>query len=103
MRAHRYPLELPLRYRSIGDQSWSTGTTANISRSGVLFKGETALSIDTEIEVGLLLSRMTRGADIIFRARVVRMVANGDAAPMLAASFSNYRFEAVASSGVSAA
>ena len=97
MRAHRYPLELPLRYRSIGDQQWSTGTTTNISRSGVLFHGEMALGIDTEIEVGLLLSRITSGADIIFRARVVRtQAANGHPA-MLAAAFSNYRFEAVAS------
>ena len=93
MRAHRYALELPLRYRSIGDRTWSTGTTANISRSGVLFKGERSLNIDTEIEVGLLLSKMTSGADIIFRARVVRMIANGDATPMLAAAFSNYRFD----------
>jgi hypothetical protein len=93
MRAHRYPLELPLRYRSIGDQQWSTGTTSNISRSGVLFQGETALGIDTEIEVGILLSKLTSGADIVFRARVVRMVTNGEAAPMVAAAFSNYRFE----------
>jgi PilZ domain-containing protein len=94
MRAHRYPLELPLRYRSIGDPQWRTGTTANISRSGVLFKGETALGINTEIEVGLLLSKISSAADIIFRARVVRMeVANGNATPMLAAVFSNYRYE----------
>ena len=93
MRAHRYPLELPLRYRSVGDQDWSTGTTANISRSGVLFQGETAFGIDTEIEVGILLSRLTSGADVLFRARVVRRVENGKAVPMLAAAFSNYRFE----------
>ena len=93
MRAHRYPLELPLRYRSIGDQQWSTGTTTNISRSGVLFQGETELGIDTEIEVGLLLSKISSAADIIFRARVVRMQAANGHGPMLAAAFSNYRFE----------
>lgn len=93
MRAHRYPLELPLRYRSVGDEQWKTGTTTNISRSGVLFQGETALGIDTEIEVGILLSRLTKGADVLFRARVVRNVENGSAVPMLAAAFSSYRFE----------
>lgn len=96
MRADRYDLQVPLRYRCLGDQAWSTGVTANISRSGVLFQAETALGIDTEIELGISLSMMTAGADIVGRARVVRMeVSEAEPVPMLAAEFSKYRFEQV--------
>ena len=94
MRAHRYPLELPLRYRSLGDQSWSTGTTANISRSGVLFQGEKPLGIDTEIEIGITLPSNGSSADIVGRGRVVRAeTAMSDAEARLAVVFSKFRLE----------
>jgi hypothetical protein len=94
VRAYRYPLQLPLRYRSIGDQTWSTGTTTNISRSGVLFRGEKPIDIETEIEMDIVLSAMSAGADVVCRARVVRAErAAADEAPILAAAFSNFRLE----------
>src|SRR5581483_1087399 len=42
-RAQRFNLHLPLRYRKLGEQSWRKGTTENISRSGLLFRGEEVL------------------------------------------------------------
>jgi hypothetical protein len=97
MRASRYPLELPVRYRSVSDREWSTGTTANISRSGVLFRGDTSLGVDTEIELDISLSTISLGADIVCRARVVRSEpSNVDAAPLLAAVFSSYWFQPAA-------
>jgi hypothetical protein len=95
MRAYRYPLELPLRYRSVGEKGWNEGTTANISRSGTLFRGEKMLAVDTEIEVGISLSASTAsGAEIICRARVVRAECPTiDAPPLLAVAFSGYRFD----------
>lgn len=99
MRAHRYPLQVTIRYRRLADQAWSEGKTENISRSGVLFSGEGALSIDTEIEISIALSAatpVTAAADLVCRARVVRTHRAGfDDADMLAAAFSDYRFEKV--------
>src|SRR3974390_2499968 len=36
-RAQRFNLQLPLRYRRVGEEGWRSGTTENISRSGMLF------------------------------------------------------------------
>ena len=38
-RAPRFSLRLPIRYRTVGEPAWHDGTTENISRSGVLFRG----------------------------------------------------------------
>jgi len=42
-RARRFNLQLPLRYRPLGEKSWRPGTTENISRSGLLFQAQEAL------------------------------------------------------------
>lgn len=39
-RALRYEIQLQVRYRASGDQYWSKGVTANLSRSGILVEGE---------------------------------------------------------------
>src|SRR5258708_18743795 len=39
-RARRFNLQLPLRYRPLGDKSWRPGTTENISRSGLPFQAQ---------------------------------------------------------------
>ena len=39
-RAQRFNLQLPLKYRPIGEDDWRAGTTENISRSGMLFRAE---------------------------------------------------------------
>src|SRR5580700_886196 len=38
-RAQRFNLHLPLKYRPLGEPDWRDGTTENISRSGMLFRG----------------------------------------------------------------
>src|SRR5581483_8833518 len=42
-RAQRFNLNLPLRYRLLGEENWRLGTTENISRSGLLFRAEEML------------------------------------------------------------
>jgi hypothetical protein len=37
-RAQGFNLQLPLKYRLLGESVWRNGTTANISRSGTLFR-----------------------------------------------------------------
>ena len=40
LRASRFPVRLPLRYRVVGSRKWDVGVTENISRSGILFYAE---------------------------------------------------------------
>ena len=46
-RAPRYQVGIPVRYRAIGELIWRDGTSENVSRTGVLFLPEAALSPDT--------------------------------------------------------
>ena len=96
-RPYRYALELPIRYRRAGDPVWSEGRTANISRSGVLFRGQQALGLDTQIEICIPLSAATAvpaAADLVCGARIVRSLSPElDDSVTLAAAFSDYRFD----------
>lgn len=39
-RAQHFNLQLPLKYRLLGESVWRNRTPENISRSGMLFRGE---------------------------------------------------------------
>jgi hypothetical protein len=39
-RARRFPIAAELLYREHGKSAWRTGTTINVSRSGVLFRAD---------------------------------------------------------------
>src|SRR5215475_8795394 len=56
MRAPRFPLHLSVRYRRVGDRQWRRGETENISRSGVLIRGEDPLEIDATVELMVALA-----------------------------------------------
>lgn len=97
MRAQRYSLALPVRYRPLGLQDWSDGTTENISSSGVLFRGERPLDLDAEIEIAIALlsaEPAVADTDLVCRARIVRLKpdAPGEVAAY-AAVFWDYRFD----------
>ena len=90
-RAPRYRLQIPLRYRSTGDDEWRDGCTENISRSGVLFRADRLMPPQTRIE-------MLGGdeATVICRGRIVRTEqraedAEDDAGHVVAASIAGYR------------
>jgi len=95
-RAQRFELQLPLRYRTEGDGGWHTGTTRNISRSGVLFYGDDWAEPSTRLEMTLLLPRETgvdRAAEVLCRGTVTRSERRGieEGGPLIAIRISHYR------------
>jgi len=97
MRAQRFNLHLPLRYRTLGEQGWREGTTENISRSGVLFRAQEALQPNAQLEINLVLPPEIAGltaTEVICRGEVVRTVESADntLSPALAAKILQYRF-----------
>ena len=74
MRAPRFPLHLPVRYRPLGRAEWREATTGNISASGVLVHDPEPLQVETRVEFALVLqSTETAGlGQVAGRGRVVR-------------------------------
>jgi len=83
LRALRFAVRLPVRYRAAGSLEWSEGLTENISRSGVFFRVEGAderdptpwLSQSTPMEMVLEVSGRTKDEgdlEIRCEGRVVR-------------------------------
>jgi PAS domain S-box-containing protein len=97
-RAPRFNLHLPLRYRMVGESNWREGTTENISRSGMLFHAEEAVSPSAQLEINLVLPAEIAGlasAEVVCRGEVVRTV-EGDSpkvTPALAAKIIQYHFQ----------
>ena len=93
-RAPRLPLNLQLRYRSVGAARWHEGRVENISRSGVLFRATDLVDVDAQVEITLLLPVRPSATAIVCRGRIVRTVLPGgsERRPGLAATISRYRF-----------
>jgi len=97
-RAQRFQLQLPLRYRRVGEKIWHEGTTENISRSGMLFKADEALQPNSQLEINLVLPAEIAGlsaTEVVCRGEVVRTVApnSGALSPALAARILQYHFQ----------
>ena len=97
-RAQRFNLQLPLKYRLIGERGWRRGTTENISRSGLLFQAEEAIPATVQLEINLVLPTEIAGlaaTEVVCRGEVVRMVeGNGPSTnPTLAARILQYHFQ----------
>ena len=97
-RAQRFNLNLPLKYRQIGQTAWHTGTTENISRSGLLFRAEELISPNSQLEINLVLPAEIAGlasAEVMCRGEIVRAVQpeNASVNPALAAKILQYRFQ----------
>ncbi len=96
-RAQRFKLQLPLKYRPLGEQDWHSGTTENISRSGMLFRAEEFLSPNIQLEINLVLPREIAGlsaAEVVCRGEIVRAVegAEPSLSPAVAAKILQYHF-----------
>ena len=77
MRAPRFPLQLPVQYRPVGQLEWHTAETANVSASGVLVQASVAPDVDTPLEFRLMLPprlSAARHAQVSGRGHVVRRV-----------------------------
>jgi hypothetical protein len=86
-----------LRYRLSGESKWRKGTTENISRSGVLFRGEEFAEPNTSLEMSFVLPDEifgVRSAEVVCRGIVVRAERpkGAGAFPALASTISHYRF-----------
>jgi CheY-like chemotaxis protein len=97
-RARRFKLQLPLRYRPLGEANWRPGTTENISRSGILFWAEELLQPTAQLEISLVLPPEIAGlasTEVVCRGEVVRSVgAQGmRVSPALAAKIVQYHFQ----------
>jgi hypothetical protein len=78
-RAVRIATQLLLHYRTSGELDWYAASTENISRTGVLFRGERLLEVDTPVEIKfetLWLPPLEPAgmADVIWRGSIVRTV-----------------------------
>ncbi len=97
-RAQRFKLNLPVRYRLLGEESWREGTTENISRSGLLFRVDQLLEPTTQVEISLVLPPEIAGlsaAEVVCRGEVVRTMQPESASgnPALAAKILQYHFQ----------
>lgn len=73
-RRPRYDVERPIRYRPLEAPEWSTGSTVNVSATGVLFRGNLPLPVGTGIELEIALSGVwAGGGNIRATARTVRL------------------------------
>ncbi|HKU25041.1 MAG TPA: ATP-binding protein [Candidatus Sulfotelmatobacter sp.] len=96
-RAKRFNLQIPLRYRPVGDDVWRKGTTENISRSGVLFRAQEMIQPQAELEIRLVLPPEITGlstAEVLCRGEVVRTVQADQPTtnPALAAKILHFEF-----------
>jgi len=74
-RAERYTIRIPLKYRPSGTADWWEGRTENISRSGVLFRTEHVIPLQTPVDVLMALPEEVGDAGsgmVICNGRVVR-------------------------------
>lgn len=74
-RAPRFAIPIPILYRTPGDLVWLQGWTENISRSGVLFRADRQIPLNTPVEMLLdipkFIASPVAGAAIC-RGRIVR-------------------------------
>ena len=97
-RAPRFNLQLPLKYRPVGERAWRNGNTENISRSGMLFRGEEMIDPKAQLEINLVLPAEIAGlsaAEVVCRGEVVRTVKPEQPTmrPALAAKILQYQFQ----------
>ena len=95
-RAQRFGIQIHLRYRLGGESKWWKGTTENISRSGVLFRGEGFADPNTPLELSFMLPNETFGvrrSEVVCRGTVIRSERPKSAGvlPVLATTISHYR------------
>jgi hypothetical protein len=95
-RAQRYPIHIPLKYRPSGTPDWWEGRTENISRSGVLFRTEHVMPLQTPVDVLMALPEEVGDAGsgmVMCNGRVVRTEPPqpDEPRPAVAVTISSYR------------
>jgi hypothetical protein len=94
--ATRFALEMPMRYRALEEVTWRETRTENVGRSGVFFRDEPSLTLDTPIEMVLLLPVELGGepgANSVCRGRIVRVEEATNRLAGMAATIESYLME----------
>ena len=98
MRAQRFPLHAPVRYRA-DDGGWLIGTTENISRTGLLLHVGEPFELNTPIEMVVELPPVKGDqgdapVHLVCHGHIVRTaeLENGTAGAVMAATIVRYRF-----------
>ena len=94
-RAPRFVMDVPLRFRAVGEPHWSSGQAANFSRSGVLFRANRLLPRDTPVEFVFKLPLRLLGelaADVVCSGEIVRTVDGAERQATLAATIAEFHF-----------
>jgi hypothetical protein len=95
VRAQRFTMNLPLRYRIRGENTWRRGETLSVSSSGVLFRGDYFAEPQTPLELNLRMPAVNSegAAEVICRGTVVRAMAASpaDSRSALAVRILQYR------------
>jgi hypothetical protein len=92
-------IQLPLRYREVGQDEWLDSATRNISRTGALFQAHREYDAGVVLQIDLRLPAVPRmeaeGAQFMSFGRIVRSVAasgTGQYHVALAVQFLEYQF-----------
>ena len=96
-RARRFILDLPVRYRAVGQADWHHARSENISCSGILFRTPELVEPSTMVEIIFRLEVDVVGEsspEVYCVGEVIRKVAPrpGDPMPGLAAHINDYQF-----------
>ena len=94
-RAPRVSADTAIRFRAIGQKDWSQGFTFNVSPTGVLFRADHPVNVDTIVQLNFTLPDEISGkeqAEVFCRGQIVRtlMPATSDGQPHLAAKIIDY-------------
>ena len=76
-RSPRFPVGVPCRYRQPGQIDWLEGMAENISKTGILFRADQEMEVQTTLQMNFELPPEIaggKGAEIFCMGRVVRTV-----------------------------
>ena len=85
---------MTLRYRPAGEEGWKQGTVENISRSGVLFRAQGEVAVQTAVDIALVLEgpKSEKPPEVICWGVIMRSVPSEDSPALLAAKIVHYDF-----------
>jgi len=93
-RAQRFAIPMTVRYRPAGEEGWKQGTVENISRSGVLFRAQGEIAVQTAVDIALVLESLKGEAppEVLCWGVIVRQVPSEADPALLAAKIVHYDF-----------
>ena len=95
-RAERFHVEMPVRYRLPDSREWYEALTENVSRTGVLIRGECEFPPATLVDVLLEVPQLSRDdgpAEVVCQGEVVRKEGprRSNLFPAVAVAIHNFR------------